>query len=289
MIINANTRISDLIKENSASIDAIASLAKPLVKLKNPILRKLMASRVTIAEAAKMGGCKVEDFATVLQPLGFEFISSEGRTIVSSLSDNEQQNLTDKKPSWLEELKSSNIENFDVRDKLANGNDPLKQIMQAFKKVEPGHALCIINTFIPTPLVRLLEKDGVKAYTQKISDKEFHTYFYKSLLQKEDSLSGAVNASKQEKVFIDDEVRFHKLFSHFDDTQLKEIDVRHLEMPMPMQTILGELSSLADGHALYVNHKRIPIYLLEELADQDFQVHVRNIEENDVKLLIFKA
>src|SRR5690606_27650472 len=99
MIIKADTRISDLIKENKGSIDAIASLAKPLEKLKNPILRKIMASRVTIAEAAKMGSCKIEDFARVLQPLGFEFI----------VTQNDDQDSIDKKPSWLEELSSENL------------------------------------------------------------------------------------------------------------------------------------------------------------------------------------
>lgn len=279
MIIRADTRISDLIKENTASIDAIASLSKPLEKLKNPILRKLMASRVTIAEAAKMGGCDIEDFVRVLHPLGFEFIGLE----------KEIEDLTENKPLWLEELSIQNIENLDVRDVLSAGKDPLKQIMHAFKQVEPGHALCIINTFTPTPLVRLFEKEGVKTYTEKIGDQKFNTYFYKSLLPKEDSLPDAANSSNQEKVFMDDEVRFRELCSQFDDTQLKKIDVRHLEMPMPMQTILGELPLLAKGHALYVNHKRIPVYLLEELADQDFQVHVWNIEENNVKLLIFRA
>lgn len=279
MVIKADTRISDLIKANSASIDAIAGLAKPLEKLKNPILRKLMASRVTIAEAAKMGGCAIEDFARVLQPLGFEF----------AILEKDHGELREERPIWLEKLPLQNIENLDVRDTLASGVDPLKQIMRAFKQVTSEHALCIINTFIPTPLVRLLEKENVKTYTEKISDKEFHTYFYKSLPQKEDSSSNTSNSPKQERVFIDDEVRFRELCLRFDDTQLKEIEVRHLEMPMPMQTILNELPLLPDGHALYVHHKRIPIYLLEELADQDFQVHVWNIVENDVKLLIFKA
>src|SRR5690554_5292322 len=277
MNINADTRISELIKENKESIEAIASLAKPLEKLKNPILRKIMASRVTIAEAAKMGGCNVEDFAKALQPLGFEFTSSE----------KEKQESGEKRPHWLAELPSTNIKNFDVRDILSEGKDPLKQITRQFKQVEPGNALCIINTFIPTPLVRLLERGNVKSHTERISDKEFHTYFYKSTLPNKNPLSDA-KTSPGEKVYVDDALRFNELCSQFNG-KLKEIDVRHLEMPMPMQTILQELPLLVEGQALYVNHKRVPIYLLEELADQDFQVHVRNIEENNVKLLIFKA
>jgi uncharacterized protein (DUF2249 family) len=158
----------------------------------------------------------------------------------------------------------------------------LKQIIQKFKQTTPGNALCIVNTFIPTPLIHLLEKDGVKTYTAQINKKEFHTYFLKPLQEKKST------HAKEEKVFMDNQVRFDQLCAKFDG-KMKEIDVRHLEMPMPMQTILEELSLLTDGHALYVHHKRIPIYLLEELADQDFQVHVRNLEENDVKLLIFRS
>lgn len=274
MKINLDTRISDLIKENKDCIDAIASLAKPLEKLKNPILRKIMASRVTIAEAARIGSCKIEDFARVLQPLGFEFITTQ----------KDDQDSIETIPSWLEELPSQNLKNLDVRDILSTGKDPLKQIIRQFKEIKPGDALCIINTFVPTPLVRLLEKDGARSYTDRISAKEFHTYFLKPLQQKE---SVAQNAS-EEKVFMDDQEHFDQLCAKFDG-KMKEIDVRHLEMPMPMQTILHELPMLAEGQALYVNHKRIPIYLLEELADQNFQVHVRNLEENDVKLLIFRA
>jgi hypothetical protein len=272
MKINADTRISDLIKENKESIDAIASLAKPLEKLKNPILRKVMASRVTIAEAAKMGSCKIEDFARALQPLGFEFIT----TFINS------ENGLKETPSWLKELPYQNIENFDVREILQAGKDPLKQIIQKFKQIRPKNALCIINTFVPTPLIHLLEKDGAQTYTEQINEKEFHTYFLKPFKEK------AASLTSEKKVFMDDQIHFDLLCAKFDG-KIKEIDVRHLDMPLPMQTILSELAQLSNEYALYVHHKRIPIYLLEELADQDFQVHVRHIEENNVKLLIFKV
>lgn len=280
MFINSNTRISDLIKYNKNSIDAIASIAKPLEKLKNPILRKIMASRVTIAEAAKMGGCKVSDIMRALQPLGFEF---ENKSI---LSPEESQERT--KPEWLTKLDFSNIEDFDVRAILTSGDDPLKQIIKRFKDIKPGNSLCIINSFIPTPLVRLLEKDGVKTYTEIIHPNEYHTFFFKSLSV---SIKNKGEAIKEEastdRVFMDNSERFTEIKKRFANEKIKEIDVRHLEMPMPMQTILGELSALKTDEVLYVNHKRIPIYLLEELAEQDFQIHVLTLGENDVKLLIF--
>src|SRR5262245_30856051 len=80
MMINSTTKIAAIIKANKAGIDVIASLAKPLEKLRNPVLRSLMAGRVTIAEAAKMGGCKVDDFKKALEPLGFNWVTSEEGT-----------------------------------------------------------------------------------------------------------------------------------------------------------------------------------------------------------------
>src|SRR5690606_32219675 len=100
-----SSTIAELIKHNKDSIQAIASLAKPLEKLKNPLLRKLMASRVTVSEAAKMGGCTVEDFASVLTPLGFVF-----KTQSVAQYDSDEEVL----PQWLTDLESKDIENFDV-------------------------------------------------------------------------------------------------------------------------------------------------------------------------------
>src|SRR5690606_30987926 len=99
MDINKNTRISELIKENKASIDAIASLAKPLEKLKNPVLRRIMASRVTLTEAAQMGGCSIADFIRVLRPLGFNWIDPTYSATAAA----------QERPAWLERVTENQI------------------------------------------------------------------------------------------------------------------------------------------------------------------------------------
>lgn len=273
MKITGNTKISELIKVDKNSIDAIASIAKPLEKLKNPLLRKLMASRVTIAEAAKMGNAPMEAFAQALKPLGFEF-ELNGQIIENGMIN---------KPEWLNSLSTEKITNFDVREILANGSDPLKEIMKQFKSVEIGNALCIINTFVPTPLVKLFERDNALSYTETINDKEFHTYFFKQERKK-----SFVSASKETQIYNEDEAEFAENKDRFIG-KMKEIDVRHLEMPEPMQTILAELEILPNEHALYVNHKRVPIYLLEELESKNFIIHIFNISDTEVKLLIERA
>jgi len=276
MFITPQTKISELVKANKDSIEAIASLSKPLEKLKNPLLRKLMASRVTIAEAAKMGGCSIEEFRLVLKPLGFEF--GEENTAETEVEG--------EKPDWLQQLPAEKIVNFDVRPILAGGSDPLKEIMQRFKQLPEGQALCIINTFVPVPLVRLLEKDGTLSYTETISGNEFHTYF----LKKEKAVKPETIPPKEEEgpVVMADKETFERVWSSYPKEKIQEIDVRHLEMPGPMQAILEALESLPDENALYIFHKRVPVYLLEELADKNYRIYILTLSETEVRMLIFK-
>lgn len=274
--ISAQTKISELIKENSSAIDAIASLAKPLEKLKNPILRKIMASRVTIAEAAKMSGVKVEDFERVLSPLGFFFENSN--------TTRDHSSTHNPRPSWLEKAPASHTVYYDVRPIIDNGADPLKEILHRFKEIEPGHILCIINSFVPTPLVHLLKQEKAEdAFVEEKNEKEFLTYFLKKGKQVE-----SVPHSSGEKVWMDNDQQFEAIYSTFSDSQIQHIDVRHLEMPEPMQAIINARQDLPQDSALFVSHKRVPVYLLDELAEKEYEIHIRNVEDGDVKMLIFR-
>ncbi len=273
MDITEHTKISEIIKANKESVDAIASVAKPLERLKNPILRKVMASRVSLGEAAKMGGSTVEAIAEALKPLGYHLVGAE-----------QKSEKVQERPDWLTHAPENDITRFDVRPIIEHGSDPLKEILHQFKETAPGKILCIINSFVPTPLIHLLEKEKADgSFVEKLSDSEFHTYF----LKKKKESSSAPAASANDKVLMDSGETFAKVLERFGNNGFKEIDVRALEMPGPMEAILGELEVLPAGKALYINHKRVPVYLLEELADKNYEVHIHHIEEGNVKMLIF--
>lgn len=292
MIIDSTTKISQLLKENSAALDAISALAKPLEKLRNPILRKLMASRTTIGEAAKIGGCKVEEFFLVLRPLGFDI--AEAPLAAAQVPDGDTP--VPDKPDWLTRLTPRQITQFDVRQMLSSGHDPLKEIMAEYKKVQPGTALQIINTFVPTLLLRLLENKGAKTFSETIEPRLTHSYFFKPAIPEAaaEETTPAAPAIRQpaavkpsDQIATVDEATFKQELSRYTPSQLKEIDVRALEMPEPMQTILRELESLAPSNGLYVHHKRIPVYLLEDLqASGKYTVWIWPFAETGVELLL---
>jgi len=57
-------------------------------------------------------------------------------------------------------------------------------------------------------------------------------------------------------------------------------------MPQPMEIILGLLNDLQQDEVLSIRHKKIPLYLLEELVDKDYKVYICEKDEGDVRILI---
>lgn len=267
MTVNANTKIARILNENSNALEMMISINPKFEKFKNPLLRKILAGRTSVAMASKMGGFEVNDFLHKLKLLGFD-IDTE------TLPEEEE---VKELPTFITNLTKEQIIDFDVRDLLASGQDPLTLILGKIKTVNPGQVLKIINTFEPVPLIKMLEKQGFIVYVDAIDESLVETYFYKEIGENEVSVEPTTNASSG----------WDEVVNRFAD-KLVTIDVRELEMPQPMLTILSELDKLPEDRALYVHHKRIPVFLLPELADKNFDYRINEISDGNVLLLIFK-
>jgi uncharacterized protein (DUF2249 family) len=267
MIINANTKIAAILKENPKALDAIISIRKKFEKLRNPLLRKLMAPRTSLAAASVFGGCTLDDFFSTLEPLGFE------------IDRNTKAAKKDKKPipAFIGSLGKEQLIDLDVRPVIQAGRDPLNIIMEKLKQVQPAQVLKIVNSFEPTPLINLLEKRGFETYVDRTSENLVETYFFKS---KKTDPAEEVNKQSSGN-------DWDSLLKTFEGKS-READVRHLEMPQPMHDILDALDHLPAGFALYVYHKRIPVFLLPELAERGFDYRIKEISDGNVHLLIFK-
>jgi hypothetical protein len=161
---------------------------------------------------------------------------------------------------------------------LKAGKDPFNVIMNALSNLSNNSVLKIINTFEPTPLISILSKKGYVHNTIVIEKQLVHTYFKKDSAIIFDNKEIIDNNSSEEITII------LKSFG----TNIKELDVRHLEMPLPMAMILNELPSLPEDYILLVNHKKVPKFLFPELAERGYQWRIQIINENNVKLFIFK-
>lgn len=265
--INPDTKISVLIKAHPNALEAIVSLSPSFEKLRIPLLRKVMTPRTSIRAACKIGGCTLEDFMKKMQALGF--------VVEHTNEENMNEEINTTMPEMLRAIDKNNIIDMDVRPIIASGDDPLGQIMKRVSDISVGQALKLINTFEPIPLINLLKKKGYDAHVEHDGDVVL-TYFYHS--------TTSVQVDEPQKF---NQKGWEESVQRFKD-KLRIVDVRALEMPLPMITILEELESLPADNALFVYHKRIPVYLLPELQDKGFVYAAKEISEGEVHLIIFK-
>src|SRR6185437_2929340 len=151
MTINADTKIATLLKQSPGALEAIISINSKFEKLRNPLLRKLMAGRTSIRMASKISGNALEDFYSKLEPLGFEIDKTMRR-------DGHKEKPA--VPAFFNILTTENIVECDVRPIIDANEDPLSMIIKKVKNIQPGQALKIVNSFEPAPLILLLKKQG---------------------------------------------------------------------------------------------------------------------------------
>jgi uncharacterized protein (DUF2249 family) len=266
MKVTRNTKISLILRENIDAIDTIASINKHFKKLKNPVLRRVLAPRVTVEDAASIGKVSVNEFLKKLEMIGFEVIYEE-KTKFEAIKDDKVSDISNLK-----------IIQLDVRPTIESGADPFKEIMQAMKKLKNCETLEVINIFEPIPLITIFKEKGYKTWTDIVNTNEYHTFFTKETTASHKEIVAEIPIS---------EGSFEEKLVSFGGN-IREIDVRLLEMPEPMVNILKEVETLPENYVLLVNHKKVPQFLLPELKSRNYTWMHKDIEPGLTQLLIFK-
>lgn len=259
--IKPETKISTIIKANADAIEAIASINPHFNKLRNPILRKILASRVTVSEAAKIGKCSMECFAEKLRPLGFDLQCGD-----ICMKDDSQAH-TDTLPFDVV---------LDVREDMANGSDPFNRIMKALNETKNGDTLLLVNSFVPFPLIKILERKNYSIRVQHPADDIVHTYIQKTN-----------EAIEPDDAHSDEHAPFETLLEQYTG-KMTVTDVRAMPMPQPMLHILEQLETLPDNKALFVYHKKVPMFLLPELKQRGYRYSIKE-DTGAILMLIYKT
>ena len=174
-------------------------------------------------------------------------------------------------------VKKDNVISFDVRPIIEGGQDPFKEIMEKIKDIQQNETLEIINSFEPIPLINILKSKGFECETERKGD-AVYAYFKKLEVNKDELIS-------EEKGETDPD--FDTTYKKYVG-KMEHVDVRHLEMPEPMTTILAKLETLQGGYCLVVDHKKVPQFLLPELENRNYNILYNRKTEHHIQLLIFK-
>jgi uncharacterized protein (DUF2249 family) len=128
---------------------------------------------------------------------------------------------------------------LDVRPVLAEGGEPYRLIMDTVEALAPGEVLALRTPFDPAPLHRVLGGLGFERATRELGPGDFETEYRRT-----------------------------------GDLPPRELDVRGLQPPEPMERTLAVLDEMPGGQALVQVNDRVPAFLLPLLDERGLRYRI---------------
>lgn len=244
-MIAADTTLARLFDEHPQLVEFLATYDPHFEKLRNRQLRRMVAPRVTVAEAARMAGVDAAKLVAALrhavgEPEPAPDMPTEAAPDVGA-----------PRPAALAGIPPARHAHLDVRADIRDGHEPFAKIMAAVKMLAADQALELRTPFEPVPLYSVLAMRGLAHWAQAHAAGDWSVWFYRdgAGAQPADSGAGAAGPAPARTVTI---------------------DVRELEPPQPMALVLERLDTLAEDEELEVIHSRRPMFLYPLLDERGF-------------------
>jgi uncharacterized protein (DUF2249 family) len=221
--------------------------------------RRVMATGVTLSEAARIAGVPVDDLVAALRRAAGEAPqgSAEGRR------PDTVQAASGSRP----DVPLSRQVHLDVREDIRRNQEPFARIMAAVKGLAADEALVLRVPFEPVPLYAVLGKRGLAHWTERRAEDDWFVWFHRA---------GAGESAAPIVAQISRPAGPRPL----------TIDVRGLEPPEPMVRILEAVERLRPGDTIEVLHGRRPMFLYPQLDERGFLHETDESEPGTVRIVI---
>lgn len=184
MRITPDMKIKDVLSINEHMIDAFTWISPSFERLRNLTLRRAMAGRVSVAQAARIGRIPLTEALYVLNLTAGE--DEKRLTCELQLSDRENfqyhsDNLRDK-PRELLGLRDHDrhIVFVDVMPQARRDEDPCPEIMRGLTKLRDNeNVLLVRHVFDPIPLRDLFARRGFASWAEERCPNDWYIYFYR--------------------------------------------------------------------------------------------------------------
>ena len=178
-IITHNDKITDVLKAHPDLKAKLIERSSRYKRLNNPLIFNTVAKVATVAIVAQVAG---EDLGELLDFLNAAIGQREAHLVQETASgDEEEAQPAAPQPDAPPEME---YQTLDAR-KLSGFFLP--EIIAKAGDVPPGVGLKLIQSFEPVPLYDVMTDMGWDHVTRRVSDEEFHIFFYRQSL--EDSLT----------------------------------------------------------------------------------------------------
>lgn len=255
-MISADTTIARLLEEHPQLLDFLATYHSHLERFRNRLLRRVMAPRITVAEAARMAGVEPGELVDALRRAAGEPEAAPAPPAASAWT-------AAPRPAALSALPPSRLVHVDVRPDIARSEEPFARIMAAVKGLGAGQVLVLRAPFEPVPLYDVLRRRGFAHWTERHAADDWSVWFHR-----EEAGAPAPRAAPSAA------------------GQALTLDVRGLEPPLPMVRVLERIETLEAGDELEVIHDRRPMFLYPQLDERGFAHETDEPEPGTVRIRI---
>jgi len=164
-LITPKSKIAEILSNYPELEEIFIKFAPEFEKLKNPILRKIVAKLTTLEQAAKIANVDLGKLINTLR-------KAVGQDTIENIDASTDVNF--------ETFDKTNvIEHFDARPLLNAGNHPVHIVMDKLSKLETNQILCLITPFKPFPLIEMAKQRNFKIMLEELEADLYYTYFKK--------------------------------------------------------------------------------------------------------------
>lgn len=265
-MISGDITVARLLDEHPELVEVLAGYHPHFKQLENPLLRRVMAPRVTVAEAARMAGVPPEELLTVLRRAVGEADPSAPHPAAPHPALSPEGSGSSAAP----DVPEARQVHLDVREDIRRGQEPFARIMAAVKGLAGDQALVLRVPFEPIPLYDVLGKRGFAHWSERHAPDDWSVWFYRDAAPRAEPGATPATPAPDRTVLPGHTV----------------LDVRGLEPPQPMVRVLEEIARLGPGAELEVHHERRPMFLYPLLEERGFTHETDEPEPGVVRIRI---
>lgn len=184
MRITAEMKVRDALKVSERMLEAFVWLGPEFERLRNPALRRVMAGRVNVTQAARIGRVPLTEALYVLN-LAAGQDPDELITELEAMRAGDfayQPTNPPRKPRQLVGLSDDDprVRFVDLMPHARNECDPLPAIMHSLKELRAADDVLLVrHPFDPVPLRDLLARRGFASWAEERAPDEWFIYFYR--------------------------------------------------------------------------------------------------------------
>ncbi len=172
--ITLETKIADLLNNYEGMKDILIGINPKFKKLNNPVLRRTLGRVASVRQAAIVGNMDPKDLVDQLRKaVGQEPICEdcEIKTDECFIPVPEKE-----RPEWTNQESRTTL---DANALLDADKNPLAEVHNALRTLQPGQMLTLKADFQPEPLIEEFTKQGHSTYTYETEAGEYITYIQK--------------------------------------------------------------------------------------------------------------